>query len=222
MNRFFLILGICILPYNALAYVGTFSGEEYENWYQDSRVVEINTRVNNQIADAEDDDLYGFEKWVVWPKSLYGDCDDHVITKLFELLEAGYSRSNIRMATAHTEYNDFHVVLLVKSEGQTGVLDNRRDIIVPIESLPYRWQAVEDSSGFWVSVNGSSRPDSFWNPETGIGHILPPLGYTAYCSDSSEWDPVCKSREIAITPTEIRVKREPTESIDLGEPLWKY
>lgn len=191
--------------------VASVSGDEYSGWLADQGIENINLTVNDRITDAHDEAQYGFEKWVVWPESGAGDCDDYVVTKLQELFKAGYDRKNFRMASAHTEFGEFHIVILVNLDGRIGVLDNRRDFIVPAEILPYRWQAVEDpETGYWYSVPAQGGITRVWRQTPKGRTVLPPYGYLAYCSEA-DWDSACSSRR----------EYETSSVTNEGDTLWK-
>lgn len=55
------------------------------------------------------------------------------------LIEAGYAADSLRVMACWTEDRRYHVVLVASTPSGDLVLDSRRDEILPIESLPYRW-----------------------------------------------------------------------------------
>lgn len=72
-----------------------------------------------------------------------GDCDSYATAKMEELLERGWPRESLRLATCYVETGGYHAVLLVDLEGQTWVLDNRQSYPAEFQLLPYRWDKIQ-------------------------------------------------------------------------------
>lgn len=104
-------------------------------------VKEINKTVNKRIVYKNDT----VDKWEI-KESGKGDCDDYAVTKLYEVLKAGYPRGAFRIALVKTSDNIDHAILLADTENGTFVLDNLSDEIKEWTNTNYKWIAVEWTS----------------------------------------------------------------------------
>ena len=83
-----------------------------------------------------------------------GDCNKYALTKRRELIARGIPRSALLLATAKTERDEGHLVLVVRTDRGDLVLDNRVPHVVDWSVLPYRWVSVQSpqSPVRWVSI----------------------------------------------------------------------
>jgi len=84
----------------------------------------------------------------------YGDCNKFALGKRRELVEHGWPRQSLLLATATTERGEGHLVLVVHTTKGDFVLDNRVNRVVDWTYLPYRWVSVQSPSSpvKWLSV----------------------------------------------------------------------
>ena len=103
----------------------------------------VNNSVNHSIIYREEK----INKWSIYP--IYGDCEDYALTKMFELIKAGYSRAALRLTiVVIKETGEKHMVLNVETDQGTYVLDNRSDKVLRWDKINYyRWIATEQYIG---------------------------------------------------------------------------
>jgi len=84
----------------------------------------------------------------------YGDCNKYALGKRRELIEHGWPRQSLLLATATTERGEGHLVLVVHTTKGDFVLDNRLPRVVDWSYLPYHWISVQSPSSpvKWLSV----------------------------------------------------------------------
>ena len=113
----------------------------------------VQTKVNAAIAPRIDPTH-------VWDYSTdgTGDCNKYALTKRRDLIAQGFPRDALLLATATTERDEGHLVLVVRTDQGDLVLDNRLARVVDWSVLPYHWISVQSplSPVRWVSV--LSRP----------------------------------------------------------------
>lgn len=96
----------------------------------------VNTNVNKIPYKSE----YG-DDWT--PITDEGDCDSFATEKYRRLVELGWPKSALRLATCWTERGEYHAVLLADLEGTTYVLDNRHPWPMEHTLLPYKWHKYQ-------------------------------------------------------------------------------
>lgn len=117
---------------------------------------QVNTSVNTRIIPATDMQVYGvLERWE-YPK-VAGDCEDYVLEKRLELIQAGWPESALLITVVRDETGDGHAVLTVRTDRGDIILDNKTDQIHVWEDTPYTylkrqstehataWDLIEDS-----------------------------------------------------------------------------
>ena len=128
---------------------------------------------NNYVGDPEN---YGLVDHWATPEQLKangGDCEDFAISKLFTLLQLGWSPELLRLVVVQdTQLNMPHAVLAVAAEQSIWILDNQSKIIkpegtidhyVPIYSISgMQWwlHAPKDLNMAAVSLNSAKAPAS--------------------------------------------------------------
>ncbi len=82
-----------------------------------------------------DIDVYGVTDYWATPGEflkLSGDCEDFSITKYYALRKLGFSVDNLRIVLLKdTIRNIAHAVLAVKLNGESYILDNMSDLVLP-------------------------------------------------------------------------------------------
>jgi predicted transglutaminase-like cysteine proteinase len=84
----------------------------------------------------------------------FGDCNKFALGKRRGLIERGWPRQALSLATATTERGEEHLVLVVHTREGDLVLDNRLAPVVDWTVLPYRWISVQSAArpATWLSV----------------------------------------------------------------------
>lgn len=124
-----------IAAVGACAAFWTWAGSSLAATPEEVRQLErVNTRVNRSIRYESDMAQYGQpERWVAYPPSGRGDCEDYAFTKEAELKRAGFASHRLRVRMdVLDERGGRHAVLVVDGEW---VLDNRFTRVERIESL---------------------------------------------------------------------------------------
>jgi predicted transglutaminase-like cysteine proteinase len=115
--------------------------------YNAAELAKVNKSVNTSIKFTEEK----VNTWTIAPKA--GDCEDYALTKMVELMGAGYPRSALKLAMVKVKKTgEGHMVLTVETTSGTFVLDNMK----PRNKKVYRWD--ETDAYTWVAieeVNGS-------------------------------------------------------------------
>lgn len=96
-------------------------------WTKDNKslVDRVNRQVNRAIRPVN-------ERGDTWSDFVAtGDCEDFALTKRHKLIQAGVPASALRIAVATTASGEGHAVLVVKTEAEDFVLDNRSNKLVP-------------------------------------------------------------------------------------------
>lgn len=113
-------------------------------------VAEVNRAVNQDIRYRADILVHKTPEF--WQAAINeGDCEDYALEKRRRLLALGADMQDLSLATAHTETNEYHAVLIVKTDRGDFVLDNRYPEPMARQELAYRWDKIEDE-GKWSSV----------------------------------------------------------------------
>ncbi|MGG6897049.1 transglutaminase-like cysteine peptidase [Rhizobium sp. BR 315] len=116
-------------------------------------ILKINYTVNTTIKSMTDMELYGVEeKWAI--PTTAGDCEDFALLKRKELIDAGFSPSDLLMTVVLQPNGDGHAVLTVRTDRGDFVLDNMRDKVKLWSETEYTFlkrQSVEHPAR-WVKI----------------------------------------------------------------------
>ena len=118
-------------------------------WQQ---LVNVNASVNQSIHPKADGRI---DMWSVYVRE--GDCEDFALTKQRELLRLGWPSDALLITTAYLQDGTYHAVLLVRSDRGEFVLDNLNPLVLPWQSVTYRWnkrQAIGNPR-HWQSIAGA-------------------------------------------------------------------
>jgi predicted transglutaminase-like cysteine proteinase len=116
---------------------------------------ELNS-INNQVNSAHEyqNDQSGYnigDYWAIMGAGEKGDCEDFTLTKMDELINAGWSASNLQIALCYTETGGYHAVLLIRSSNMGNlILDNRYTNVRDQSALPYAWDRVQVAGSDWA------------------------------------------------------------------------
>lgn len=105
--------------------------------FNDLRIV--NTKINLLPYKSEPGD-----DWVPITED-GGDCDSYATAKYARLVQYGWPKSLLRLATCwcFPNHEGYHAVLLVDLNGTTWVLDNRYPHPMEYDMLPYEWHKLQ-------------------------------------------------------------------------------
>lgn len=122
-----------------------------ERW---NDLFQINTRINNTIKPASDQELYGEVEFWTYPVTA-GDCEDYLLLKKRELEDRGFPSSALLITVVLDEHNEGHAVLTVNTDAGDYVLDNRRDDILLWNETNYRFlkRQTQRDPKQWVSLD---------------------------------------------------------------------
>ncbi|NDY73970.1 hypothetical protein DO021_19570 [Desulfobacter hydrogenophilus] len=105
-------------------------------------------------------DLEHYKKSDHWaiPADGLGDCEDYALLKRHLLLEAGWPKEKLRLATCYTETGGYHAVLIAIlgatwTDETWWVLDNREKLPKSWRMMDhYKWDRMQDEKGVWRAV----------------------------------------------------------------------
>ena len=116
----------------------------------------INVEVNTAIMPMTDEDIYGRQE--VWSlPSEAGDCEDYVLLKRRDLIERGFSPSDLLITVVRKPDGEGHAVLTVRSSQGDFVLDNLDNEVRLWSDTPYRFlkRQATFNAGRWVTIENS-------------------------------------------------------------------
>lgn len=103
---------------------------------------QVSRRVNAEITYQEDAAQYGqSDRWVVYPTSGKGDCEDYALTKLWELKDAGIP-SLVQICALDSGV--WHAVNVVWDGNKRWVLDNTRPYATEYSHYPCKMWFIAD------------------------------------------------------------------------------
>lgn len=118
---------------------------------------EINAEVNQRILPMTDQDIYGKDEVWAYPTDV-GDCEDFVLEKRRELMQRGFSPSNLLITVVRKPDGEGHAVLTVRTADGDYILDNLDESVRLWSDTPYRFmkRQAENNTGRWVKIENSS------------------------------------------------------------------
>ncbi|MDB5472757.1 MAG: transglutaminase [Devosia sp.] len=113
----------------------------------------INAHYNQTIVAVTDDDLYQVAEFWTYPNG-YGDCEDYVLAKRRDLINAGWPASVLLMSVVKQGNGEGHAVLLVRTDRGDLVLDNQVGTIDLWSETPYKFikRQSQADAGKWVDM----------------------------------------------------------------------
>ena len=121
-----------------------------ETW---KTILDVNYDVNEQITPMTDKEIYGVEEHWAYPDTV-GDCEDYVLLKRRELMQAGIAPGNLLITVVLQPNGDGHAVLTVRTDRGDFILDNMRSKVLIWSDTEYTYlkrQSVENA-GRWVKL----------------------------------------------------------------------
>lgn len=119
-------------------------------WQQ---LLNVNATVNQAVVPITDQDLYQVEEFWTYPNG-YGDCEDYVLAKRRDLMNAGWPASTLLISVVKQANGQGHAVLLVRTDRGDLVLDNQVGTVDLWNSTPYKYikRQSQAHAGQWVDM----------------------------------------------------------------------
>ncbi|MEO9297409.1 transglutaminase-like cysteine peptidase [Devosia alba] len=119
-------------------------------WLQ---LLHVNAQVNATVVPVTDQDLYQVTEFWTYPNG-YGDCEDYVLAKRRELINAGWPASTLLIAVVKQANGEGHAVLMARTDRGDLVLDNQVGSIDLWSATPYQFikRQSQANAGQWVDM----------------------------------------------------------------------
>lgn len=119
-------------------------------------IKEVNAEVNRRILPMTDQDIYGKDEVWAYPTDV-GDCEDFVLEKRRELMQKGFSASNLLITVVRKPDGEGHAVLTIRTIDGDFILDNLDESVRLWSETPYRFmkRQADYDSGRWVKIENS-------------------------------------------------------------------
>jgi len=119
-----------------------------------SVISKINRKVNDTIEQVEDQDQFGVVELWTYPVDGKGDCEDLVLLKRRQLIEAGMPRQALLITVVRDEQGAGHAVLTVRTDRGDFVLDNKTDRILDWRATGYAFvkRQSQENPNIWVAI----------------------------------------------------------------------
>lgn len=118
-----------------------------------NELLTVNAHINDTIIAVSDNDLYNVNEFWTYPNG-YGDCEDFVLAKRRDLINAGWPASALLIAVVRERNGDGHAVLMVRTDRGDLVLDNQEGTIKLWNETPYQYvkRQSQADAGKWVDM----------------------------------------------------------------------
>lgn len=113
---------------------------------------QINNKVNEDITYCRDHVNYKTEEFWCVPQGHLGDCEDYVLLKRQQLLDAGWDNDKINIVTCMAN-GEGHAVLYVQTDKGGFILDNCTSGLINPQTLNYNWLSLM-RDGKWYELLG--------------------------------------------------------------------
>jgi predicted transglutaminase-like cysteine proteinase len=116
-------------------------------------IVNVNSDDNHKIKPLTDMEIYGVEEYWAYPDKV-GDCEDYVLLKRRDLMQAGISPANLLITVVRKPDGEGHAVLTVRTDKGDFVLDNLVDGVKNWSETEYTYlkRQATNNTGRWVSI----------------------------------------------------------------------
>jgi predicted transglutaminase-like cysteine proteinase len=120
-----------------------------------AEIVAVNNAVNTRVVPLTDMEMWGKEEVWSFPDNGDGDCEDYVLEKRRELMQAGVPAGNLLVTVVRQPSGDGHAVLTVRTSMGDFVLDNLEPKVLAWSDTEYTYlkRQSEQNSGVWVTIN---------------------------------------------------------------------
>ncbi|MBA8899732.1 MULTISPECIES: transglutaminase-like cysteine peptidase [unclassified Phyllobacterium] len=123
-------------------------------------IVNVNSHVNQTVKPLTDMEIYGVEEYWGYPDKVgnVGDCEDYVLEKRRELMQAGISPADLLITVVRKPDGEGHAVLTVRTDTGDFVLDNLADGVKNWSETEYTYlkRQATNNTGRWVSIEAPS------------------------------------------------------------------
>jgi predicted transglutaminase-like cysteine proteinase len=118
-------------------------------------IIAVNNSVNTSVQPRTDMEMWGKEEVWSYPDSGFGDCEDYVLEKRRELMQAGVPAGDLLITVVRQPNGDGHAVLTVRTSLGEFILDNLQPKVVAWTDTDYTYLKRQSTrnSGVWVSIN---------------------------------------------------------------------
>lgn len=119
-------------------------------------IKDVNAGVNSRILPMTDQDIFGKDEVWAYPTDV-GDCEDFVLEKRRELMQRGFSASNLLITVVRKPDGEGHAVLTVRTIDGDFILDNLDDRVRLWSETSYRFmkRQADYDTGRWVKIENS-------------------------------------------------------------------
>jgi predicted transglutaminase-like cysteine proteinase len=116
-------------------------------------IVNVNSNDNQKIKPLTDMEIYGVEEYWAYPDKV-GDCEDYVLLKRRDLMQAGISPANLLITVVRKPDGEGHAVLTVRTDKGDFILDNLVDGVKNWSETDYTYlkRQATNNTGRWVSI----------------------------------------------------------------------
>jgi predicted transglutaminase-like cysteine proteinase len=120
-------------------------------------IKQVNSEVNHRILPMTDQDIFGRDEVWAYPTDV-GDCEDFVLEKRRELMQKGFSASNLLITVVRKPDGEGHAVLTVRTADGDFILDNLDDRVRLWSETAYRFmkRQADFDTGRWVKIENST------------------------------------------------------------------
>ncbi|MBZ3693872.1 transglutaminase-like cysteine peptidase [Phyllobacterium calauticae] len=123
-------------------------------------IVNVNSHVNQTVKPLTDMEIYGVEEYWGYPDKVgnVGDCEDYVLEKRRELMQAGVSPADLLITVVRKPDGEGHAVLTVRTDTGDFILDNLADSVKNWSETGYTYlkRQATNNTGRWVSIEAPS------------------------------------------------------------------
>ncbi|HEY4199947.1 MAG TPA: transglutaminase-like cysteine peptidase [Devosiaceae bacterium] len=118
-----------------------------------NELLTVNSYFNTSIVPVTDEQLYHTEEFWTYPNG-YGDCEDIALAKRRQLIQSGWSPSDLLMTVAKQRNGEGHAVLMVRTDRGDFVLDNQDGTIRVWTDTPYHFlkRQSQANPAEWVDI----------------------------------------------------------------------
>ena len=119
-------------------------------WQQ---LLAVNAGVNQSVIPVTDEQLYQVAEFWTYPNG-YGDCEDYVLAKRRDLINAGWPASALLITVVKQANGEGHAVLMVRTDRGDLILDNQVGTIDLWSATPYKFikRQSQAHAGQWVDM----------------------------------------------------------------------
>lgn len=124
---------------------------------------DVNRHINRTVVQLSDPENYGVAEYWTLPANGQGDCEDFVLRKYKDLLDAGVPSRALSVAIVLDRNGDNHAVLILHHPSGDVVLDSLNPRMLPWGQTGYRFLAMQSEldKARWVVVATTSRDSAY-------------------------------------------------------------